>query len=193
MKELGWQLNRNKYTFLLTFLVFGAMLGPIFVILGDDTVTEATYRVGMLFIGLAAFSLYTERQGMLIRKNYGASFYRSMADGFEKERKRWLVLDMFFGVLSVFGFVAYKCIGELVMSGRNGNTVFCVLLVYLAGSHLFVKHPVGQILITILALAFLGMSNMLIVPSWGIGIAVVVFLGCEVFFYKRLKRLWKEE
>ena len=193
MKELGWQLDRNKYGFLLLFLVFGGMLGPIFVIIGEDTMTEAVYRVGMLFIGLAAFSLYAERQGMLIRKNYGSSFYRSMADGLEKERKRWLVLDVFFCVLSIFGFVAYKCIGELVMSGKNGNIVFCVLLAYLAGSHLFVKHPVGQIVIIILALVFLGLSHMLIVPVWGVGIAVVVFLCCEVFFYKRLKRLWEEE
>lgn len=193
MKELGWQLNRNKYTFLLTFLVFGAMLGPIFVILGDDTVTEAVYRIVMLFVGICAMTLYGERQGILRRKNYGASFYRSMTNGLEKERKRWLVLDTFLCVLGVVVFATYKCIGELIQGGFNGNAVICILLLYLAGNHLFVKHPIGMICITMFALVFLGMSHLVTVPIWGVGIAWVVFICCEAIFFKSLKKLWEEE
>lgn len=193
MKELGWQLNRNKYMFLLTFLVFGAILGSIFVIFGEDTVTEAVYRIAVLFVGICALTLYGERQGILRRKNCGASFYRSMANGLEKERKRWLVLDSFVCLFGVVVFAAYKCIGELIQGGFNGNAVFCVLLVYLAGNHLFVKHPVGLICITMLALVLVGMSHLVTVPVWGVGIAVVVFVCCEVIFFKSLKMLWVEE
>lgn len=189
MRELGWQLNRNKMIFLLLAILIGGSLFPLFRIAGDDSLWEAAYRILFLSLGIEVMLLYKERVLILGDRYGGGSFYRSMPDSLKKEKKRWLTLDVFVLTIAVFLYLVYVTIGYFT-DCKNGNLVLVAFFVYFLGYHLFANHPYVIAGITGSVMLLLGFSAKLPVPFWGVVVGAVAVVVGEVWFYGRMGRFW---
>ncbi len=192
MRELGWQLRRNKVAFLMLVILIGGSLFPLFLITGGDSLWDATYRILFLSLGIAVMLLYKERALILGERYGGGSFYRSMPDSLKKEKKRWFTLDIFVLVTAVLLYQVHVII-RYFTDCKNGNLVFIAFLVYFLSYHLFTKHPYVIAGITGSSMLLFGFSAKLPVPFWGVLISAVVVVAGEAWFYGRIGRLWCEE
>ena len=192
MRELRWQLRRNKVAFLLLTVVIGGSLFPLFRITGGDSLWEATYRILFLALGIEVLLLYKERASVLVERYGGGSFYRSMPDSLKKERKRWIILDTFVLSIATFLYLVHVTVGY-VAECKNGDLVLIAFLAYFLSFHLFTKHPYVIAGIIGSSMLLLGFSAKLPVPFWGVMISALAVAAGEVWFYGRIGRFWREE
>lgn len=193
MKELLWQLKKDKWVYLILMLLFGGCLIPFFVIVSEDNVPEAVYRLLIMFLGMCALFLYGERGRILRKKEPGAAFYHSMPESLKKERKRLLVLDVFFFATATVVFLLYRAVCVLVSDCFDGRGIYVGLLLYLVCMQLLARHPYLILCVTMLSLVMLGMGNAFTLPLWAVAAGVVICVTGMLLHYHRLEKIWTEE
>lgn len=193
MKELWWQISKNKGYYLLSLIVFGGCLVPFFILVGGDSLTEAGYRMLMFFIGMSALWLYQERGNVLKRKMPGSAFYHSMPEGLKKEKRRVLMLDAFSLGAATVVFLGYKIVGAFVKDCFDGGFIYVALLLYLACVQLLTNRLYLLVGVTVVALLLVGGGALITLPFVGVVIGIALGTAGMAWHYHRMEEMWNKE
>ncbi len=193
MKELWWQISKNKGYYILSLIVFGGCLVPFFILVGGDSVIEACYRMVMFFIGMSALWIFQERAGILKQKTPGWAFYHSMPEGAKKEKSRVLILDAFFLTSATAVFLLYKVIGAFAKDCFDGGFIYAALLLYVAAVQLLAHHPYLLLCVTVVALILVGGGALITLPFVGVVIGIALGTAGMACYYHRLDAMWNKE
>lgn len=193
MKELGWSLWKQRWAVLIFAVTAVIWIGMIFQVTDGYSVFELCYRFAFVLLQILYLILQRERFRVVLRKEGVHKFYRSMPHAWEKERNRFLRLDLFcFGMLTVLLIPGIMCRNEFV-EWQMPFALVVFFLIYMPSSRIIACVPyVWWLTDLVFAAMFLLMPALDISPLLCGGTAVV-FGGIQVLLYGFVRKLWDTE
>lgn len=193
MRELCWSLWKRSWELLVFEATAVICMWMIYRVTDGYSVFEMCYRTAFVLLQILFLIMQRERFRVVLRKEGGHRFYRSMPHAWEKERKRFIRLDLFcLGLLTVL-LITGSIFRNEFSDWRMPFALAVMFLIYMPSSRIVACVPyVWWMLDIVFAPMFLLMPSMDISPLLCGGTAVVVGV-IQVLLYGFVRKLWDTE